>query len=321
MPRWQSVLNANIAAYQEYLRRRRRDGDTIAEYSRLIRQALDALGEAGLEVSPRRIGEEEISFVYTDLYSHLTPHTARLHLSIIGTWLKRMAHNPVVENMCLEWPEDLRINAKWLEPAQAKQLRNAAIGMERMVVHLELDCLMRRCEVLRLTVRDFRGGQIDVLGKGRLGGKRRSIPYHPKTPAELRYCMQLREAMAEAAQRRHGVAAVPDAVVVWERGGVLHAYQESGVDKMLKRAAERADLPQESVANHVLRRTGARIQWLAGTPIATIMRTLGHATEEQTIGYLGLNLNDMRAGMANAERYLEGLDVPESGTNAAKPDM
>lgn len=317
MPRWQSVLNARLNKYEEYLRQRRRDPETIAEYRRLIEQALVALNDAGLETCPSRIGTDEVAFVYNEVYGHLSPHSARLQLSIFGTWLKRMAENPVVENMCLEWPEDLRINAKWLEPTLSLKLRNAAIGMERILVHCELDCLMRRCEVLRLRPSDFKGGQIDINGKGKLGGKGRSIPYHPRTLAEVGYWRELREAMIEEAFRRSPAVEVPDAIAIYRKGARMVAYQRTGLDKMIKRVAQRAGIDEHLVSNHVLRRSGAKLQWLAGTPIASIMKTLGHKTEEQTIKYLGLNLNDMSEGMQKAERYLEALG--ESGTYGTKP--
>ncbi len=317
MPRWRSALSTQLEEYGDYLRKRRRREHTVYEYKRVIGHALEALMEAGLNHTPCSVGEEEIYFLYNEAYGNLMPRTARIQLSIVGTFLKKVGKNPVVENMEIEWPEDERINAKWLEPYQAKTLKNAAMGMERMLVHLELDCLMRRCEVLRLTLRDFRGSQIDIQGKGRSGGKPRSVPYHPKTPAELDHYMKVRGAMVAEARRRNPAAQVPDSVMVWARWGRMGSIGETSADRILKTVAERADLPLDMVSHHVLRRTGARIQWLAGTPIGAISKTLGHKSEAQTIRYLGLNLEDMAKGMRNADLYME--NVPAEGTLSIRP--
>ncbi len=317
MPRRSSALNAKLEAYGQYLTRRRRREHTVYEYRRLILHAFDSLERAGLNATPGAVGEEEIYFLYNEAYKDLLPRTARIQLSILGSFLKRMGDNPVVENMEIEWPEDERINAKWIEPWQAKDLKNAAMGMERILVHLELDCLLRRCEVLRMRLQDFRGSQIDVQGKGRVGGKPRSIPYHPKTPLELDYYRKVRDAMVSELRRRNPAAAVPDSVLIWTRFGRVGAAGETTADRMLKNVAERADLPADSVSHHVLRRTGARIQWLAGTPIGAISKVLGHSSEAQTIKYLGLNLDDMAKGMRNADLYME--NVPSKGTLTVRP--
>jgi integrase len=316
MPRRSSALNVRLDEYAVQLRKRKRREQTITEYRRIISHAFGALEAADLECTPKRIGEEEVYFLHNEVYGRLEPLTARNQLAVFGTFLKRVGNNPVVENMRIEWPQDLRIHAKWLEPHQAKMLKDAAFGMERILVHLELDCLMRRCEVMRLRMQDFRGSHIDILGKGRAGGKPRSIPYHPKTSLELSYLDEVREVLIGRAQRRTPIVTVPDAVVIWEKFGRLGSCKETSIDRMLKTVAERAELPLDSVSNHVLRRTGARILKRGGTPTTTIMRILGHSREEDTIKYLGLNLDDMKAGMELGDRFMESL---EKGTMRYQP--
>lgn len=58
--------------------------------------------------------------------------------------------------MQIAWPQDGRTRVDWLSPEEAVRLVDAAQGVERIVVHLELRLGLRRIEVLRLTVKDFR---------------------------------------------------------------------------------------------------------------------------------------------------------------------
>ena len=61
-------------------------------------------------------------------------------------------------------------------------------GIEKMIVHCELDLGMRRIELIRLKASDFSSGRINsvhLLGKGRYGGKPRDINWHPQTIAVL----------------------------------------------------------------------------------------------------------------------------------------
>ncbi|HEY3420623.1 MAG TPA: site-specific integrase, partial [Methanomassiliicoccales archaeon] len=200
-------------------------------------------------------------------------------------------------------------------------LRNCAVGLERILVHFELDCMMRRCEVLRLTVEDVKDGRIDIWGKGRSGGKPRSVPWHPRTGQEWMYYLKLREGLIAKARETNPTLVIPDEVMIYERRGELHPYRKTAIDRMVKNVGERAMIPKEEISNHVLRRSGARIHKRAGTPTATIMKILGHKTEEQTQRYLGLNLDDMSEGMVKAEEFMMGLEgtVPGHAPSGFKP--
>jgi integrase/recombinase XerD len=58
-------------------------------------------------------------------------------------------------------------------------------------------------------------------------------------------------------------------------------------------------------ANHTLRRTFGRMLFKAGTDIVTISKILGHEDVKETIGYIGINLDDMEEGMDLLQTYLE----------------
>jgi integrase len=64
-------------------------------------------------------------------------------------------------------------------------IEQEARGMERIVVHLGLHIGFRRVEVLRLKVSDIKLGKMKLIGKGRQGGKPRTLTLHPQTLPEL----------------------------------------------------------------------------------------------------------------------------------------
>ena len=48
-----------------------------------------------------------------------------------------------------------------------------------LLVHLELDLCLRRVEIMRLKVHDVHGDRLDVIGKGKMGGKPRTVSLVP----------------------------------------------------------------------------------------------------------------------------------------------
>jgi integrase len=311
MSRWQSALNSKLKEYRAQLTRKHRQEATISEYERLIWNAFEAFSAAGLSRYPRSIGADEIAFLQDELYAHMEPLTARNQVAMIGTFLKRCG-NPIVESLDLEWPVDMRRHVKWLDPMKAMKLMRSAQGMERILIHCELCLLMRRVEVKRAEVRDFRDGRLDVWGKGRNGGKPRTIPWHPRTAEELDYYLRLREEVNVAAMEFK--APLPEALLVYATPQRVGAYADTAIDGMIKKAGGRAGLAPDEVSNHVLRRSGARILKRAGVPLITIMQTLGHTTERQTLDYIGEDLEEMAAGMQLSEAYMRKLECTDDGT-------
>jgi hypothetical protein len=52
---------------------------------------------------------------------------------------------------------------RWLTDEQTKTVKLNAQGVERMILHCELDLGMRRIEMLRLKVSDFSSGRINSI--------------------------------------------------------------------------------------------------------------------------------------------------------------
>jgi len=152
-------LNAQLNAYLNALTNRKGvTKSTTDEYGRLVSLATQAWRAAGLEATPKKVGEEQIDLLRNELYSHLSPMVNRRQVSIIGQYLKFHGNN-VVERMMIPWPPNTRPNAKWLTDEEGVVLMDAAqTPLQKMLIHLELRLMLRRVEVMRLTIQDVRWG-------------------------------------------------------------------------------------------------------------------------------------------------------------------
>lgn len=73
---------------------------------------------------------------------------------------------------------------------------------------------MRRCEVKRLTIQDVQLNLINVLGKGRGGGKWRNLPWAVDTLKELDYYRQIREQTIFEALSKKPEQAIPQQFLI-----------------------------------------------------------------------------------------------------------
>ena len=80
---------------------------------------------------------------------------------------------------------------RWLSQEQLVQLYRSSRHRERAIVALEGFNGLRRVEVLRLRYQDveFDNGRLRVLGKGRHGGKWRTIPISAETARPSGTCL------------------------------------------------------------------------------------------------------------------------------------
>jgi len=305
---------------EDYLRRLRRRGkaneNTVIKYRRILNGTLRTLQEAGLRYTPRKIGEDEIDYLLEETWSDLGPSTKRWQISIFGKFLKTVAQNFVVDEMMIVWPTDNRVHVDWLSPEEAIALLEAARGVERVLIHLELRLGLRRIEVRRLRISDIEDGTIQVHGKGRGGGKWRTIAFAPDTLAELQYYERLRERLIEEARRKNPVVTVPDRLLIYRMGRRLGAYGNTALDNILKEAARRSGV-QRSVSHHTLRRSKGRFNWMSGVDLVTISESYGHADTKQTVRYLGLTVEDLASAEEKTYDFLQEVRISMSGKEIA----
>lgn len=299
------------------MRRGRLSPESAKDYRRVLRYIFSSLDIAGLEWRPSRVGEKEIDFIRNDMFPCAKPETVRWYLSIFNGMLKQ-ADNDVVEKMMLGWPQNVRTNVDWLTPHEALALIKAAEGVERPVIHLELRLWFRRIEVRRLRAQDIKEDLFDVHGKGRCGGKWRSVAWGPDTLAVLLEWEEQRERMIEEARALNTRAAVPEQWIIYRKGRSLGAYGDTAIDNIVASAARRAGI-ERGVSNHTLRRTGGRIAYYAGVPLVEIMEGMGHTTEKQTIRYLGLRVDELKKAQERIYAYLQDLEKEKDGRELPRP--
>jgi len=207
-----------------------------------------------------------------------SPATLSLHFNALRRFL-RWAENPLAAHRGL-WavPAETTGRRRWLAPDQLARLYRAARGRERILLALEGFNGLRRVEVLRLRVKDidFARERLRVLGKGRNGGKWRTLPMFSETSRALR-----------PIARELG----DDSMVV--------PLSRSGADLLLRRVAERAGFPGLGlqVSHHDLRRTFGRLAHKAGMDLVQLKNLYGHSSLDQTVHYIGLDEDEMRAGL------------------------
>lgn len=121
---------------------------------------------------------------------------------------------------------------------------------------------------------------LTIHGKGRFGGKYRTIPMDPMTRAVLEQWLREKTADERVYPVGHSVA-----------DGELAA---------LGRACD----VSARVTGHVLRRSFGRLAYQAGVPVPTIQRIYGHASLDQTLHYVGVGEEEMTEGFAVFDRHL-----------------
>lgn len=202
------------------------------------------------------------------------------------------------------WPADTRPRVDWLTPEEARRvLDHPMTPIQELIVTLELCMGLRRVEVIRLRLSDVHADYIDVTGKGRAGGKMRSVPIHSRVLRALSRWMVCREGLTLDARKRDARGIASDALLVWRRGADILPYSEikgTGISKHLSDLSRAVGV---RFGHHTLRRTFAREMWHAGVPLATIARILGHESTDQTLRYIGANMDDMMAAMAQFDFF------------------
>jgi integrase len=236
--------------------------------------------------SPQALAREHLELLRRTL--PWAPSTIALHFAALRKFA-RWAGNPLAGEVGA-WavPAGSPSHRRWLDRADLAHLYRSSRGLERVLVSLEGFNGLRRVEVLRLRRRDvdLAAHRLRVLGKGKNGGKWRTVPLFSETENVLR-------------RARDG--GDPEGRVV--------PLSRSGADLLLRRAARRAGFERAGlkVSHHDLRRTFGRLSHQAGMDLVQLKNLYGHSSLDQTVHYIGLDEDQMRAGLASLARVLHPL--------------
>jgi integrase len=312
MPRPWQTLDREIGEYLGELRDGgRSEQNTIRPYEWTLRRLFQALIDYERTWKPKKITKDDVEFL-RDEFLMGTGRYKENQLKILLGFL-RWADNPDVAKWNILFGDTSPTRVRWLNDDQAMLVRAKAEGIERMIVHLELDLGMRRIELLRLKTGSFSLGRINTIqvhGKGRNGGKHRQISTHVDTATFYNeYIRDVRDPAIARAKSKNPRARVPDSLFIYERGGELHPYKKTAIDQSLEGLSDRLGFP---FTNHDLRRTCGRMMHRSGAKLEQIAKIFGHADTRTTINYLGLDFEDMSDAMIKYAQYQKTLIEPKT---------
>lgn len=94
---------------------------------------------------------------------------------------------------------------------------------------------------------------------------------------------------------------------------------QSGADLVLRRVAHRAGFPRLGlrVSHHDLRRTFGRLAHKAGMDLVQLKNLYGHTSLDQTVHYIGLDEDEMRAGLSLLATFMGPLLRAEPSSRSA----
>ncbi len=210
--------------------------------------------------------------------------------------LLRFIGNPSSETK-VTFQADIRPCVDWLTPDEAQKVLDTELPPnQKLAIVLALCMGLRKVELIRLRLQDIDHSRqcINVIGKGRAGGKLRLVPFHPRFMPALESYNHYRAEMILKAKGE-----IPDNLLVWydratRRVKPYNSVKASGMDCLIRRASVCCEV---HFSAHTLRRTFGRLMWLSGVPVVVIARMLGHSSTEQTLQYIGANLDDMAGAM------------------------
>lgn len=292
MPRKRRWWSEQVRGFVKWKREKSRVSEG---WLRTIRQILDNLPRKfeACGIRPPPTGPTLVRLEHLRLLRErwvLSETYLAMNLTVLREFL-RWVGNPLA-NEPQEWShaKPVATHRRWLNPEQLGALMGAAEGRERVLVALEGFNGLRRVEVLRLHVRDLSFSMppsMRVLGKGRFGGKPRLIPMSATAFAVL----------AEATRG-------------FRQEALVYPHHPKTADRDLLAAAERAGIGVR-VSGHDLRRSFGRIAYRNGVPLVDLRNLLGHETLDMTIHYVGVDSDEMAAGLERFEQAMRAsLTVP-----------
>lgn len=289
-----------VSLFLDYIKNRDLSDATKFAFEQSINRCLTLLKEAGRTTDPRLIAAEDILYLKNTAMCEMELVTRRYYLSFLKQ-LMEFCDNRAFDKVDIHWRLDQRTNADWLDTVNAKRLlTNPTITVpQRMAIALELTMGLRRVEIIRLTMDKIYSDHIVVIGKGRGGGKPRTVPVSNQFLELLPSFRAYRQGIILDAVGRNGGDAVevPNNLYLNIQGKRLCKYSEHGVGFDKAFVIPVREKMRFNYGNHTLRRTFGRQLWKNKVEIETIAKILGHENTKTTLEYIGANLDDMKSAI------------------------
>ncbi len=255
----------------------------LASMPRLLRRA----GVVDVPIAASRVTREHVRLLKS--CPAWAPKTTAQHLAALRPFLRWSGNRLSDEKPLWRPPPGEATRRRWLTKEQLAKLFAAAQGRERLLVALMGYGGLRRCEVLRLSVRDIdldlERPVMRVRGKGRAGGKWRTIPIGPTV-----------------------VGVLLERTVTLSPSDPVYPHHWKTLHRDLDAASRRAGI--QKVTGHDLRRSFGRIAYYAGASLVDLKHLYGHESVDMTAYYIGLDEAQMRATIGKFESAMaEALTV------------
>ena len=209
--------------------------------------------------------------------------TKRPVLAHLRAYLRWGGNEIANETSLWRIPRGRPVRRYWITREQLAELYDQSTARTRLHLAAQGFNGLRECELLRLRWSDVSMAPpvptIRVLGKGRGGGKPRTVPLTPTFAAVLGS---------------------------WESGSErVYPVGHSVAHGELAALGKKAGLPFP-LSGHVLRRSMGRIAYQAGVPLVDIRNLYGHESVEMTAYYIGVDEEAMAAGVLRFDSFVRG---------------
>ena len=268
------------------------------------------LEEAGFDPMPREVDVEAIRYLLEEAWADYAVSYQESEFEYLKRYLKFFG-NDTPSTMKVVFPQDMRVNVDWLTEEQYQALLDIPkTPLQDIVIHLELGMGLRNAECTRVLMDDVHAGglkpYINVRGKGRGNGKYRTIRFHYNTKQILDRWLDHRAGIVHRVREHDPGWLDPGTLLITNqyknrpKSDAFGEHTGSLDDAVIIPLREQLGF---HFSNHTLRRTFGRRLFHAGVPIETISKFLGHESTMETLKYIGVNLDDMDAGMAKLAEY------------------
>ncbi len=249
-----------------------------------------------------------------ELNYHINPNNGRLDIwlqsinelkaSTVNARLAAISH--LIEWIGHHLPEHIirprkgKQIPKVLSSDELKSVRTAAFNSENPLAHLIVTFLLetgiRVSELCGLNIHDVDFTDKSARVVGGKGNKDRMVLYTDQTAEVLACWITLREKLSLVDE---------DALLVNSRGKRI---TPRGIQKLMDRIAEDANISKKRLSPHVLRHNFATGLLERGADIVSIQRLLGHANIQTTRVYLEINDQTLREVYTRAQSNLERIE-------------
>lgn len=275
---------------------------TIGYYKQSITIALEKIGKPYNEITSDDIRLYLAKRVQRDKVSKTTANNERSNLSAFYTWLQKeeiLLKNPMSK---VEGIKETKKKKKAFSQMELEQIRyNCKSSMEIALVEVLISTWARVSEVAQMRVDEITDNSIVVHGKG---DKEREVFLNPKARLAVqryidersddnpyifpkaKYAGDVKE-MTRSVPRKLQAEWYKDPDLVGEGH-----RDKSTIESDIRRLGKRAGV--QNAHPHRFRRTGATMALLAGMPLTTVSKLLGHESIATTQIYLDISDKELQ---------------------------